>query len=225
VAGLSGEGRLACGAVNPLDLLTVAVLAFVGFRLADAARQTLSARGEVWPLVAGLRPRHFLRAVPVLGAVLLVATPLIQVPGLDFGWWTALGGQGNPVVGVGRPGATPGILETLVPAVFVTLLILGLPLLVEGEEWVFRRGAEHRTRAANARRSVLFGLVHAVVGIPLGVALALSIGGFYFTWAYLRVWRRTRSESAALAESTRSHLAYNLVIAVIIIAALATGST
>ena len=211
--------------MNPLDLLTVAVLAFVGFRLADAARQTLSARSEVWPLVAGLRPRHFLRAIPVLGAVLLVATPLLQVPGLDFGWWTALGGQGNPVVGVGRPGATPGVLETVVPAVFVTLLILGLPLLVEGEEWVFRRGAEHRTRAANARRSVLFGLVHAVVGIPIGVALALSIGGFYFTWAYLRVWRRTGSESDALAESTRSHLAYNLVIAVIIIAALATGST
>jgi hypothetical protein len=67
--------------------------------------------------------------------------------------------------------------------------------------------------------------VHAVVGIPIGVALALSIGGFYFTWAYLRVWRKTASESAALAESTRSHLAYNLVIAVIIIAALATGST
>jgi len=211
--------------VNPLDLLTVAVLAFVGFRLADAARQTLSSRSEVWPLVAGLRPRHFLRAIPVLGAVLLVATPLVQVPGLDFGWWTALGGQGNPVVGVGRPEATPGVLETLVPVVFVTLLIVGLPLLVEGEEWVFRRGAQHRTRAANARRSVLFGLVHAVVGIPIGVALALSVGGFYFTWAYLRVWRRTGSEDDALAESTRSHLAYNLVIAVLIIAALATGST
>jgi hypothetical protein len=71
----------------------------------------------------------------------------------------------------------------------------------------------------------LFGLVHAAVGIPIGVALALSIGGFYFTWAYLRVWRRTGSEADALAESTRSHLGYNLVIAVIIIAALATGST
>jgi hypothetical protein len=205
-------------------MLTVAVLAFVGFRLADAARQTVSARSHVRMLVAGLRPRHFLRAIPVLGAVLAVATPLLAVPGLDFGWWTWLGGQGNPVVGVGRPSATPGPLETIVPAVFVTLLIIGLPLLVEGEEWVFRRGAQHRDRAANARRSVLFGLVHALIGIPIGVALALSLGGFYFTWAYLGVWRATGSEEAALAESTRSHLAYNLVIAVIVIAALATGS-
>jgi hypothetical protein len=206
-------------------VLTFAVLAFVGFRLADAARQTVSSRSHVRRLVAGLRPRHGLRAVPVLLAVLVAASALVQVPGLDFGWWTSLGGTGNPVVGVGPKGATPGPLETVIPVVFVTLLLIGLPLLVEGEEWVFRRGAEHRSRAANARRSVLFGLVHALIGIPIGVALALSIGGFYFTWAYLRVWRRTGSEEAALAESTRSHLAYNLVIAAIVILALATGST
>jgi hypothetical protein len=209
--------------VNPLDLLTVAVLAFVGFRLADAARQSFSARGHVWQLVAGLRPRHFLLAIPVLVGVLAVATPLLAVPGLDFGWWTAIGGEGNPVVGVGREGAT-GPLETVIPIIFVTLLLIGLPLLVEGEEWAFRRGAQHRSRAANARRSVLFGLVHAVVGIPIGVAMALSVGGFYFTWAYLRMWRATGAEEAALAESTRSHLAYNLVIAALVIVALATGS-
>lgn len=209
--------------MNPLDLLTVAVLAFVGFRLVDAARQTVSARGHVWKLVAGLRPGHFLRAVPVLGAVMAVATVLLAVPGLDFGWWTAIGGEGNPAVGVGREGAA-GPLETVLPVIFVTLLLIGLPLLVEGEEWVFRRGAQLRSRAANARRSVLFGLVHALVGVPIGVALALSVGGAYFTWAYLRAWAATRSGEAALAESTRSHLAYNLVIAGIIIVALATSS-
>jgi hypothetical protein len=196
----------------------------VGFRLADAARQTFSSRGHVWELVAGLRARHFLRAIPVLFAVLAVATPLLAIPGLDFGWWTAIGGEGNPAVGVGRESATPGVLETIVPVVFISLLIVGLPLLVEGEEWAFRRGAQFRSRAANARRSVLFGLVHALIGIPIGVAMALSVGGFYFTWAYLSAWRATESEEAALAESTRSHLAYNLVIAAIVIVALATGS-
>ena len=210
--------------MNPLDLLTVAVLAFVGFRLADAARQTLSARAQVWKLVAGLRLRHFLLAVPVLGAVMAAATLLLTVPGLDFGWWTKLGGEGNPAIGLAPESATPGPLATIVPIVFVTLLLIGLPLLVEGEEWVFRRGAENRGRAANARRSVLFGLVHALIGVPIGVALALSVGGVYFTWAYLRAWRATHSEEAALNESTRSHLAYNLVIAAIVLAALVTGS-
>lgn len=209
--------------MSPLDLLTVAVLAFVGYRLADAARQTVSARGHVWRLVTGLRLRHFGLAVPVLAAVMAVATALLEVPGLDFGWWTAIGGEGNPAVGVGREGAA-GPLEAVLPIIFMSLLLVGLPLLVEGEEWVFRRGAERRGRAANLRRSVLFGLVHALVGVPIGVALALSVGGAYFTWAYLRTWAATGSEDAALAESTRSHLAYNLVIAGIILAALATGS-
>jgi hypothetical protein len=210
--------------VSPTDLLTVAVLAFVGFRLADAARQTFSSRGHVWQIVAGLRLRHFLRAVPVLLAVMTAATLLLSVPGLDFGWWTKLGGTGNPVVGVGPKESTPGALQTIIPVVFVTLLLIGLPLLVEGEEWVFRKGAQFRGRAANFRRSVLFGLVHALIGIPIGVAIALSIGGFYFTWAYLRAWRATGSEDEALAESTRSHLGYNLVIAGLVIVALATGS-
>lgn len=210
--------------MNPLDLLTLAVLAFVGFRLVDAARQTVAARSHVWTIVSGLRLRHFLLAVPVLIAVLAVATALLEVPGLDFGWWTAIGGEGNPAVGVGRESATPGVLETLVPLVFVTLLLIGMPLLVEGEEWVFRRGAQHRSRAANARRAVLFGLVHALIGIPIGVAMALSVGGFYFTRAYLREWRTTGSEEAALAESTRCHLAYNLVIAAIVLYALAIGA-
>ena len=95
--------------MNPLDLLTVAVLAFVGFRLADAARQTFSVPGP--RVAAGGRaaaPATFSWRCPVLGAVLAVATPLLAVPGFDFGWWTAIGGEGNPAVGVGRESAAPG---------------------------------------------------------------------------------------------------------------------
>jgi len=59
-------------------------------------------------------------------------------------------------------------------------------------------------------------LVHALIGIPIGVALALSIGGAYFMTAYVRVYRR-RGPDAALLESTRSHAAYNLAIAVLLL--------
>ena len=205
-----------------LDLLTVAVLAYVGFRLADAARQSVQARSHVLELVSGLRLRHFVLAVPVLVVVVTLATLLFEVPGLWFGWWTAIGGAGNPVFGAARPGAV-GPLEVALPIVFGILLLLGLPLLVEAEEWVFRRGAEHRSGFGNARRSVLFGLVHAAVGIPLAAALALSAGGAYLTWCYLRMWRATGSAEAALAESTRAHLAYNLVIVALVAMALALG--
>ncbi len=211
--------------MSPVDLLTLAVLAYVGFRLTDAARHSIASRGHVLGLVRGLRFRHFLLALPVLVAVVTVALVLFGVPGLSFGWWTAIGGEGNPVFGQAPEGTSTssGALEVIVPLVFGVLLLIGLPLLVEGEEWVFRRGAEHRGRLANLRRAVLFGLVHALIGIPIAAALALSVGGLYFTWAYLRMWRATGSAEEALAESTRAHLAYNLVIVGIVVLALGAG--
>jgi hypothetical protein len=198
------------------DLLTVLVLAFIGSRLLTGIR--LLGRPDVrdhwWTIVRGLRPHHFLMAPAVLVAVVTVATLLLQVPGLDFGWWTAIGGLGNPVTGA--TDATTGTpLEWIIPAVFLVLLTPALPLFAESEERMFRQGAENWSRARRIRRSVEFGLVHALIGIPIGVALALSIGGLYFTWRYLK---------GGLLESTRAHLAYNMEVVLLVIVALGTGT-
>jgi hypothetical protein len=198
-----------------LDLLTLAVLAFVGTRLVGGVQLLGRAdvRDHVLEIVRGLRPRHFLLAPLALGAVVTAAVALLQVPGLDFGWWTAIGGIGNPVTGAtGRTTGTP--LEWIIPSVFLVLLVPALPLFAEREEQLFRAGAEHWSTGRRLRRGVEFGLVHALVGIPIGVALALSVGGWYFTWRYLR---------GGLMESTRAHLAYNLEVVAIVIATIATG--
>jgi hypothetical protein len=212
--------------VTILDLLTVAVLALVGVRLFEAARSSVEARARMLAIVRGLRWGHFVRAVPIVLLIVATAWVLIQVPVLSFGWWTMIGGEGNPVVGV--TAKDYGIVSVVTPLFFIGLLIVGLPLLVAREEWVFRRGAERRGTAANVGRSVLFGLAHAVIGIPIGAALALSIGGLYLTWCYLEGWHETRTESGALLESTRAHLAYNLTIIglvlVSLVALLATGT-
>jgi len=151
--------------------------------------------------------------MPVLALVIVAASLLVQVPGLDFGWWTAIGGVGNPVVGAtDRTAGTA--LEWVVPLVFLVLLVPALPLLVEREERMFRAGSEHRTFWQRVGRGVVFGLVHALIGIPVGVALALSIGGWYFTVMYLR---------GGLAESTRAHLAYNLTVLVVVALAILLG--
>jgi hypothetical protein len=71
---------------------------------------------------------------------------------------------------------------------------------------------------------VQFGMVHCLIGIPIGVGMALSIGGGYFTWCYLRGYRATESEAAGVTESTRAHLAYNLSVFAIIGVALAGGA-
>jgi hypothetical protein len=207
--------------VTALDLLALVVLAVVGVRLVEAARSSVEARRKSLVVAQGLRPHHFLLALPVLTAIIVTAVVLIQLPVLSFGWWDAIGGVGNPAVGLTDQDL--GILDVLIPAFFLGLLVVALPLLVAREEWVFRRGAEHRGALQNVGRSVVFGLAHAVIGIPVGAALALSIGGLYLTWCYLRGWSDTRSQAGALLESTRAHLAYNVTILGLVAVALAFG--
>ena len=205
--------------MNLVDLLALAVLFVVGARLFEAARASVEARRKAFTVVRGLRARHFLVALPVIVVVIGTAAVLIQLPVLSFGWWTALGGEGNPVFGTTDRGL--GVLDVAVPIAFVSLLVVSLPLLVAREEWIFRRGAERRGPWNNVGRCLVFGLAHAVIGIPLGAALALSLGGAYLTACYLRGWRATRSQAGALLESTRAHLAYNATILALIGATLA----
>ena len=208
--------------VGLLDVLTVAVLAFFGSRMLLSFQRSMAAgaRRHSLELVRGLRLRHFLPVPLVVGAVLVAAIGLTAFPPLAFGWWTAIGGEGNPAFGVTeRTAGTP--FELVIPMIFVALLIPALPLLVEREEQLFRLGAESWSMWRRIGKTLLFGLVHALVGIPIGFALALSIGGAHFLLGYLRVWRRTGSRRAALLESTRLHLAYNVTIVVLVVAVLA----
>jgi hypothetical protein len=100
------------------------------------------------------------------------------------------------------------------------MLLPALPLFARREEEMFRLGAESWSWPRRIRMAVLFGLVHALVGIPIGAALALSIGGAYFQFVYLRAYRRTGSRREALLESTRAHLAYNASIVALFLVAL-----
>lgn len=206
----------------PLDLLTLTIFTVVGVQLVQAARHSVGARRHVVRVVRGLRRDHVVGGVPVLAAVMVALVLLLQVPGLSFGWWTAIGGIGNPVFGASEHGLS-GDAAVLVSALFGALLLVSLPLLVEREEWIFRRGAEKRGLLGNAAYALMFGLMHVLVGIPVGAGLALSIGGAYFTHVYLRAFRETRSQAAALMESTRAHLGYNLVIVALVLAALTLG--
>lgn len=210
--------------MTPLDLAALAVLAFVGVRIAQNAKVALRphVRRHVVLLVRGLRWRHFLPVPFIAAAVIATASLLLQLPYMDVGWWSALGGQGNPVFGATEQTAgTP--LELLIPLLFLVLLLPALPLLAEREEVWFRRGAEHWSTAKRVWRGVQFGLVHALVGVPVGVALALSVGGWWFTVVYLRAWRRDGPE-AALLESTRAHLAYNLTLVTLVLVAIGAAA-
>lgn len=207
-----------------LDLLTLVVLLFVGSRLLSGTRLLgrPHVRAHIVEILRGFRLHHFLLCWPVLIAVIVAAYTLSSLPVLSWGWWSAIGGVGNPVFGSSeRSAGTP--LEWIVPVVFITLLVPALPLFAESEERTFRLGAENWSTGRRIARAVEFGLVHCLIGIPIGVGLALSIGGLYFTWAYLRGFHRDGTPYAAMMESTRSHLAYNLTIIGIVAVSFAFG--
>ena len=68
---------------------------------------------------------------------------------------------------------------------------------------------------------VVYLLCIALIGIPIGVALALSVGGLYFLVVYLRAFSRTGSRHEATLESTRAHTAYNGVIIGVVLVLIA----
>lgn len=206
-------------------MLSVAVLGFMGFRLIGGLRVARSGGGRLVVLAVRSRIgwRHVWPVPIVLALVLVAATALMAVPGFDWGWWSALGGVGNPVFGsTDTTAGTP--LEWVVPLVFLGLLVPALPLFANAEERMFRQGAERWTTWHRVGRTVQFGLVHALIGIPVGAAIALSLGGAYFMVVYLRSFRRTGSVQEATLESTTAHTVYNgVIIGVVIIALVLTA--
>jgi len=199
------------------NAVTFLVLGFVGFRLIEGLRsaRTGSGRTLIVRVVRNIGWRHLWPVPLLLSLVIAVATALLTVPGLSWGWWSALGGDGNPVFASSE--STLGtVWEWLIPLLFMALLFPALPLFAFAEERVFRAGAELWTTNRRALKTLQFGLVHALIGIPIGAALALSIGGGYFMWVYLRRFRAAGSASAALIESTTAHAVYNGLIVIML---------
>ena len=201
-------------------VLSIAVLGFMAVRLATGLKVSRSGPGRamVRDVLARLRWRHVWPIPIVLAAVLVAASLLVRVPGLDWGWWSMIGGEGNPVFG--SSDATAGsAFEWLIPMFFMAMLIPALPLFAAAEERIFRSGAESWSPIKRVAKTLQFGVVHAIIGIPLGAALALSIGGAYFLRVYLREFAANRSRQQATLESTTAHTAYNgAIIAIVLIA-------
>lgn len=213
------------GSIDLSTVLSLAVLGFMGFRLVTGVRVSRTSYGR--SIVATVRQRltwrHVWPVPIVLAAVIAVATPLLMIPGLDWGWWSSIGGEGNPVFG--SSDATSGTFwEWLVPIAFMALLIPALPLFANAEERMFRTGAEHWSTERRVLKVLQFGLVHAIIGIPIGAALALSVGGAYFMRCYLREYARSGSRADATMESTTAHTAYNGIIVIVFVIVLILGA-
>jgi hypothetical protein len=236
--GSVGGGRAEGGAVAQALILTVALVAAAGL--------LSSATGSRWPLallVAGMlgqgvlrldwrrdivrpyraiRPRHL--AIGVLTILLPVTSFILtaDVPVLNWSLLTLVGQENGNVAAAGLE------VGPWFAAPYLLLLLACLPMLALVEEYWFRRGT--RGWRDGLGRSLLFGLVHALVGVPLGVAiLGLGAVGLVLTGVYLRAVRRppegagptgfaverlrstTPDERRGIDAAAVQHLAYNTI--------------
>jgi len=101
---------------------------------------------------------------------------------------------------------------------FWLLLILGIPFWSHLEERIFRHGAD--TWRQIMVRSIQFGLIHLLAGIPILGGFVLILPGFLFAWRYKvvrdRHLRKTgnvlQAQEAGVAASTADHAIYNAIL-------------
>ncbi len=191
------------------DRMIDMALAFIVFMLGKEAFDALrSSRTRV--VLRGLRPAHFLRAIPLFVAIVLIAaTSVAFVPMGDLGWWSALGGQGNVLFGNAGPRPDPSWIQRSAPWACLLMIAMAAPAMVRLEERWFRRAADRYSPARGVLRQAGFGAAHMIVGVPVGAAIALMAAGLVFQRAYLRALRVRGSRWDALMASTHLHLAYN----------------
>ena len=209
----------AVGSRWPLALLMVAML--------GSGLLRLDWRRDIWRPYRSLRPRHF--GIGLLGLLLPVTAYVLtaDIPVLNWSLLTLVGLENGNI-------AAAGFEVGLVFALPYTLLLLAvLPTLALVEEAWFRRGT--RGWRDGLVRSLLFGLVHTLVGVPFGVALlGLSSVGLLFTAVYLRAARRlppggtsttvfpverlgkTARDRQGMDASARLHLAYNVAVLLVV---------
>lgn len=93
--------------------------------------------------------------------------------------------------------------------IYLAVLAFTVPQVAAFEESVFRKGTTSWQDAV--LRSLLFGLVHVLVGAPLSAAVAIAAAGMWFSYCYFQ---------GGVAESTIQHTTYDLIAVLLILGTL-----
>jgi hypothetical protein len=214
------------GVIWALDLnvmLTVAAI-FAGVIVIDSIRE----RGETvtaWQNCGRALRWHDFIAVPLLVTIptMALATVLIHLGGpMGWGWSALLQGSGGQSTNVNVAGVVQ--FPIVLGIGFALVLAWYMPRLVHVEEQIFRDG---RTRIRQwAPASILFGLAHMLVGIPLGAALALVWPALMFTFVYKRAYRAIVNQGPQhdpIWRATVWHLMHNLMIVILLACIILRG--
>lgn len=186
---------------GPLRLVVAVAVLLLLLRAAVGAWRHRDLAIAVW---RGVTWRHAVGALALLALVGTVGTLLLAAAPLQTGLGELVGSVGNAVFtpleeAASRAGpappAGPDWLVIGLATVFLAFLTALLPWLAFVEEEIFRAGLEEATVGGELRSALAFGLVHMVMLVPLGAALAIAIAGF----AYGRIYRRAHAPGEGVA--------------------------
>lgn len=181
--------------------------------------------GYIWEVWRNFTFRMLLQCLGVLAAVVVVGLALIHyVPLMEYGWLHLFYEHG------GNAGIAPladasksdyRMVRLLAPLSMLAFLF-AVPFLAHNEEKMFRKG--HTTWRKIIPQSVIFGLIHCIVGVPLGFGFALALSGLFYGYHYKRTYEELRftighemAEERAVFVSTVYHSMYNTILVVVLI--------
>ena len=161
---------------------------------------------ENWEVFSRISISVVLQNLLVICVVIATFIALTKVaPFLKWSWFSLFTRE-NPETGEETPHEGTNI--HLIPSnvkyfglVFLVILAINLPEYAHMEEKWFREGTISWQHGLFL--SLLFGMVHCIVGVPLGAGLAISVAGIWFTHQYF---------AGGVELSTVHHTTYNLIL-------------
>lgn len=182
------------------SVLRLAIAAWILVLLVRAGRAAWHHRALIRLVWSRIRLRHVAGSLALLVVVATVALGLIAaLPWLGYGLGSLVGLDGNAVFSpleeaVARTDAPaaggPDWWLAGLTTLFLGYLVVLLPWLAFVEEEIFRAGLEDATTGREALAALRFGLVHLVMLVPLGAALAIGVAGYAYSRLYRRAHRR-----------------------------------
>lgn len=207
---------------------TIAVTLLALFAVANVGYVFWTERnryGFVWQVWKRFRFGMLCSTLAVLAATVVIGVVLSRVPGLSYGWMHLFYAKGgNALMQPVLAGSKSDLAWVrLLPLAFLAALTLAVPFLAHMEEEAFRHGVVEWPRIA--RRSVVFGLIHCIVGIPIAFGLALIASGMFYGYQYKRAFEREvqhvsvrQAAEEALMVSTAYHTLWNTLVCAILLA-------
>lgn len=209
-------------------LITAGKILLFAFAVANIALTLRAERGNLGFVKQVWRRFHvgmFLQCFLLIILTVAVGLTLVMyVPGLKYGWLHLfVSGGGNALIApVTDASSSDYTLLRLVPIAFCLAFLVAIPFLAKVEEEMFRQG--HTEWKSIWWQSTKFGLVHCIVGIPIGFGIALIMSGLFYAYHYKRTLENNigtlgyvAADEEAVMVSTTYHSMYNSIVITVLL--------